>query len=62
MIAYRVPDSYDVITVPDSWDCFLCAGWLYRRHVNAKGRGIDLFYREKWIGVAKVETQKKERQ
>ena len=48
MIAYRVPDSYDVLAIPKSWDCFTFGGWLYRKHEG--GNGLVMFFREKWIG------------
>ena len=58
MIAYRVPDSYDVITVPDGWDCFKIGGWLYRR--SQGNDPLFSFYREKWIGAGKVDSGTKE--
>lgn len=48
MIAFRVPESFDVLAIPSGWDVFQYQGWLYRR--TAGVNGIYTFYREKYIG------------
>lgn len=44
MIAFRVPESFDVLWIPSAWDCFRYQGWIYRRSSSP----LKLFYREKW--------------
>lgn len=48
MIAFCVPESFDVLAIPSGWDVFQYQGWLYRRRHD--GGWQYTFYREKWIG------------
>lgn len=48
MIAMKAFNSYDVLAIPESWDCFVYQGWLYRRKTTD---GLSSFYREKWVGL-----------
>lgn len=51
MIAFCVPESFDVLAIPSGWDVFQYQGWLYRRHSTLRnGFSVETFYREKWIG------------
>ena len=35
----------EVLSIPESWDCFRFQGWLWRRNPSTRG-----FYRERFLG------------